>query len=69
MYIYAENGTKIRYTGNGGWDYQRESANKILTIGQDYTVDYTVVHGWYTDVYLIEIPDISFNSCLFEDIE
>lgn len=45
MDIYAEGETKVKYTGEGGYDHHKEHANKHLRLGQIYTVDYTDVGG------------------------
>ena len=33
-----------------------------------YTVEHTVIHNWKTDVYLVEIPGVYFNSVIFEKL-
>ena len=38
---------------------------KALTVGKDYTVDYVVIHGSYTQVYLVGDPH-PYNSCNFK---
>lgn len=38
-----------------------------LEVGTVYTVDYTEVFSWKTDVYLKEFPSVSFNSGHFID--
>lgn len=67
MNIYATEGTEVKYTGEGGYKADQDYANKYLTLGETYTVDYTIVHDWYTDVYLKEVRGmVCFNSALFE---
>lgn len=40
---------------------------KDLTVGAKYTVDYVVIHGSYTQVYLAgEKPQHPYNSCNFD---
>lgn len=69
MNIYAKEGDKvICSTLDGGYDYHEKIANKYLTIGQEYTIEETVVSDWHTDVYLKEFPEIAFNSVFFEDV-
>jgi len=34
-----------------------------------YTVDYTEVSSWHTDVFLEEFPNESFNSVHFAEID
>ena len=65
--IYADEGTKVRYTGEGGHDSHKDFANKHLKRGEVYTIDHTDVGNWHTDVYLQEMPDKAFNSVHFEE--
>ena len=65
MDIYSEEGTKVIYTGEGGYDHHKKHADKYLKVGETYTVDYTDVGGWNTDVYLKEVPNEGFNSVHF----
>lgn len=68
MSIYAREDEKVVLTHpNNGYDYDKLKANKYLKLGEVYTVSKTVVNGWTTDVYLKEIPDVSFNSVQFEE--
>ena len=69
MNIYAEEGSRVIYTGKGGYDYHRETANNHLTVGNTYEVYFTDVGGWHTDVYLKGFETIPFNSVMFEDVE
>jgi hypothetical protein len=63
--IYVPKGTKVKYTGRGGYDHHKKHANKHLKVDEIYTIDYTNVDGWHTDVYLKEIPNEAFNSVHF----
>lgn len=68
MNIYAKGGSKVRFAHpNDGHAHNRELAKKHLEVNKVYTVNYTDVSDWHTDVYLREIPGIAFNSVLFED--
>jgi len=69
MDIESEHGTEVRYVGEGGWDGDKEKADTHLTAGEIYTVDYTEVHSWSTRVYLLEVPNVYFNSVLFAKVE
>jgi hypothetical protein len=69
MNIYAIKGHKVKYLGINGGDYAREHANKHLEIGKEYTVDHTDVGQSSTSVYFEEVPNQSFNSVMFEDVE
>lgn len=70
MNIYAKHGHKV-VAKHLDWGYplDAEKAIKYLTKEQEYTVDYTVVDSWSTEVLLVEFPDIAFNSVHFEDAE
>lgn len=81
MNIYALPGHKVKVTAEtiqNGTDWDREQALKYLTVEQVYTVDFTLVSNYHTDVFLKEFPDnldlqnarlnrISFDSCQFVD--
>ena len=68
MNIYAKEGDKVIYKGNGGYAYHKETGDKYLTVGNAYEVSYTDVGGWHTDVYLKGFETVPFNSVLFEDV-
>jgi len=70
MNIYAKKGHKVVATKvgiNSGYDHHKETAKKYLKAGKTYTVDYTDVNNWHTNVFLQEIPKVAFNSVHFED--
>jgi hypothetical protein len=67
MNIYARRGAKVRFLDRNGYDYQLETARRLLSKDGVYTVDRTDVHSWYTYVYLIEFPGEAFNSAMFVD--
>lgn len=67
MNIYAKYGDKVRYLGKGGYDIDRVIGNKLLTVGEIYTVEKTDVANFVTHVFLKEFPNIAFNTVLFED--
>jgi len=69
MNIYAVNGHKVRFLGKNGYDYELEQAMKVLEVNKEYTVERTEVHDWSTTVYLIEVPNVGFNSVQFEDVK
>lgn len=68
MNIYAPEGTKVRYTGIGGYQGNKDHANKHLVVGETYTVLDTEVHSSISYVYLKEVPKQSFNTVMFEEI-
>jgi hypothetical protein len=68
MNIYALEGHKVKCeTLEAGYDYDKEIAKRHLELSKEYTIDYTIVDSWSTDVYLKEIPNQRFNSVFFED--
>ena len=66
MNIYAKRGDMVVFTGEGGYEYEREAAKTMMDVGEVYIVDRTEVSGWRTDVYLRGVPG-KWNSALFED--
>ncbi len=70
MNIYALKGHKVRCTQlDSPYEYQTERAKKHLEIGKVYSVERTEVRSSSTNVVLQEIPNVEFNSTLFEDVE
>ena len=68
MNIYAKKGDKVVVSNlTAGYEHDQQVAKNHLNIGEVYTVERTVVHSWYTDVYLLEIPGVKFNSVFFKD--
>ena len=69
MNIYAIQGHKVKCkTLSAGDEYDKEKAKKYLELEKEYTIDYTIVDNWSTDVYLKEIPNVRFNSVFFKDV-
>jgi hypothetical protein len=69
MNIYAIEGHKVKCsTLDAGYTYDMERATKYLEVGNEYTVDYTMVDSFSTDVCLREFPNVMFNSAFFEDV-
>ena len=70
MNIYATKGHKV-IAKNLDWGYPEDirKAAKYLTPGGVYTVSYTDVGGWRTDVKLAEFDGVLFNSVHFEDFK
>lgn len=69
MNIYAKQGVKVRYTGENGYDADREQIEKLgVKPGDVLTVDYTDVGSWCTYVHF-EGFGHSHNSVMFEDVD
>jgi len=67
MDIYAGSGTLVIFTHpNNGYPGDQKEAAKFLEVGEVYTVEKTDVANWMTRVYLQEIPNVSFDSAMFE---
>ena len=68
MNIYAKFGDQVQFNyPNNGNKYDKETAKKYMNVGVVFTIDYTVVGDWHTDVYLQEVPEVAFNSVMFDD--
>jgi hypothetical protein len=67
MDIYSKPGTKVVFTGEGGYESDRENANQFLFVGNEYTVDSVTVGGFMSYVRLQEFPGIMFNTVLFKE--
>lgn len=71
MNITAPAGTKVTVTSvsiKAGYPLDALTAAKFLRIGGVYTLAKTEAHSWNTDVWVDEVPNITFNSCCFADI-
>ena len=65
MNIYAEKGTRVVFTGEGGYDSDRDFARKMgLNEGETYTVSKTRVENWVSYVTLVGY-DGEFNTTMF----
>ena len=70
MDINATPGTKVSYHNpNAGWASDGKNADVHLLTGEVYTVKKIDIRDWMTHVWLEEIPDVSFNSVMFNHIE
>lgn len=66
--IYASKGAKVVFSHpDTGYLHHQETAKEHLTLGKTYTVEETQIDSFHTDVFLQEIPEVAFNSVLFED--
>lgn len=64
----AGKGTKVVFTGQGGWNGEAELAARVLTVGEVYIISNISIHQSSTTVYLDRFGDVGFNSVLFEDV-
>lgn len=51
---------------NNGYTHDRAMAAEHLTVGAVYTVERADEEAWHTSYRLAEVPDVVFNSVLFE---
>ncbi len=60
-------GDKLRFAyPNNGYESDQVSAKKHLELDKVYTLSRIRVDKWFTVVMLEEVPDVRFNSVLFE---
>lgn len=69
MDIYANPGTKVIFTGNGGYAYDNECARSLIKVGQELTVKRINVDNWISHVEFEEIPGKFFNTVMFDEVE
>lgn len=70
MEIFTPENKKVELaTLNAGHDWQKEEVKKHLEFGKHYTVEKTIVHGFSSEVYLKEIPGVSFNTVFFKNVD
>lgn len=70
MNIRSARGTRVVFDADGGRAGDAEHAIQSgLERGKVYTVKYTRIDGFSTDVRLVEVPGKLFNSCLFAGLE
>lgn len=68
--LYSEHGTKVKVdTFKAGSSFDRRIAESHLKLNCIYTVDKISIGRSYTDVWLVEVPDCSFNSVFFERVK
>jgi hypothetical protein len=68
MNIFALKGHKVTFVHpNGGWPYDQQLAKTHLVLGNNYTIEKTIVDSYSTDVLLEEVPNIRFNAVIFDD--
>lgn len=70
MDIYAKPGSLVRFRSLNPESVSYAGTNDpkwFLKLNEVYTVRYTVVYDWHTEVILEEYPELRFNSVHFED--
>jgi hypothetical protein len=74
MDINSKEGTPVRLQMKdgevfGGYDGDKKLALKFLKPDTIYHVLCTDIGGFHTDVYLEEVPNVGFNSVMFEHVK
>lgn len=69
MDIHAEPGTKVKFTGENGYDNDRHIAFSHMDVGEVFTVKNIYVGSWVSYVEFEELPGIRFNTVMFEEVE
>ena len=59
-------GTRVRFTGHGGYDRDQAYARQHLEVGAYYTVAAIEVGSWSSHVSFTEVVGRSFNTVMFE---
>lgn len=65
----SPHGRKVKYLDRGGWDADREYANKSFSEGAILTVKEIYVGRSSSEVEFVEHPGKKFNTVMFEDIK
>ena len=68
MDIYTQAGSKVVFTGEGGYDDHNKESNRFLKVGGIYTVDRIEVGSWTPFVTLKGIEG-GWNTVMFENID
>lgn len=68
MDIYAKPGTKVRYTGEGGYDNDKHFANSHFKVGDVLTVKNIKVGNFMSYAEFEEHPGRNFNTVMFEEV-
>jgi hypothetical protein len=72
MNIWALEGHRVTVTeetAKYGDEFDQKQVEDNLKVGETYTVEFTIVGGFSTEVKLQELDGILFNSVNFEDVE
>ena len=69
MDIYAKPGTKVKFTGEGGYDSDKHVAFSYMKVGDVFTVKNIHVGNWVSYVEFEEFPTLRFNTVMFDEVE
>lgn len=66
MIDILDKGIKAVYTGPGGYDSDKEEAERVLAEGREYTVETLDIGGFRSTVQFLEVGELhSFNTVMF----
>ena len=68
MDIYAKPGTKVKFLGCNGYEFELQEAMKTFVPGEILTVDNIEVGGWSSSAEFEEFPG-RWNTVMFGDVE
>jgi len=68
MDIYSSIGTKVTFLDRNGTEFDRIEAEKILKVGEIYTIADIEIHDWISYVTLEEVQGKTFNSVMFDNL-
>ena len=69
MSVKTKKGEKVLFLSTGGYFYQLQHANKFLVKNEIYTVHKCDFGKWHSNVYLEEVPGISFSASHFVNVD
>ena len=67
MCIYSPPGSKVRFDGRGGQEYEKEYARTVFTVGGMYEVTETTVGNCVSGVRLVGFEGF-FNTVMFDRV-
>lgn len=68
MNLQLTKGTEIRFSRKHESDFDQRHAKEYLKENESYTVEKIEVEGWSSKVFLYEVPNVSFNTVMFEEV-
>ena len=69
MDIQAKPGTKVKFIGKGSYDNDMHNAFDHMDVGEVFTVKNIDIDPWISHVEFEELPGITFNTVMFEEVE
>lgn len=64
----ARLGSRLKFKNPlNGYHADQALARLNLRVDHVYTLSAISIHAFHTEIYLVEVPGVSFNSVMFED--